>query len=504
MNKNLTILLLIILIASAFKLLFIYLYYSTDFDVHRNWLAITSSLPLYQWYFNDVSQWTLDYPPFFAYFEYILSYFAKFFDPDMLIIENVTHSTYNTILFQRLSVIITDIFLPIISSICLTKTIDIKIASIILFSSSLIIIDHMHFQYNSYILLYLFLSIKKFYDRKFIQCFLFFSILILTKHLFLPLVPIFGIILLRYHILLNNNNQYNSINKIIILLLFYITMALFILFIAFFPFIYSNSLFLYQQSNNIPSSKLHLVFLSSFFSSPLEIINKFIYPSILNQFPQIFSRLFPFGRGLVHAYWAPNIWALYLALDKFLVLIYKYMEAKSFVTFCHFSKNKFFICTLYNYLKFHYNTFIQSSENILSSSSGIVGDYALIFLPKIEPIHSFLLVLFIGVIPTTFALLFKKFPGSPTSLEEKNLIYTKQAVHLTRGVIFVTFTTFLFGYHVHEKAILIPLLLQALLINYSSLDKALFFILSLTSSVSFFPLIFGEFEYIIKGNTFYK
>ena len=74
----------IFLLVTVFKLLCalrIDLYHSTDFDVHRNWLAVTFQEPIEKWYYEDTSEWTLDYPPFFGYFQFALAKVAAEIDP---------------------------------------------------------------------------------------------------------------------------------------------------------------------------------------------------------------------------------------------------------------------------------------------------------------------------------------------------------------------------------------------------------------------------------------
>ncbi|KAJ1343682.1 hypothetical protein BSLG_001757 [Batrachochytrium salamandrivorans] len=137
------------------KLLLVPSYHSTDFEVHRNWLAITSNRPLDEWYYESTSEWTLDYPPFFAWFEWILSKFALLFDHRMLLLDNLGYSSFETILFQRLTVMATEaIFFAGVIRLLHAMKVPRKnfemFLALVFLNPGILFVDHIHFQYNAF------------------------------------------------------------------------------------------------------------------------------------------------------------------------------------------------------------------------------------------------------------------------------------------------------------------------------------------------------------------
>ncbi|RVW20179.1 putative dolichyl pyrophosphate Glc1Man9GlcNAc2 alpha-1,3-glucosyltransferase [Vitis vinifera] len=183
------------LVAACIKLLLIPSYHSTDFEVHRNWLALTHSLPLSQWYSDETSPWTLDYPPFFAYFERFLSIFANLIDPTIVNLRQGLNYNSNTVIyFQRMTVIVSDLCL-FFALYRLTAKLDSGKRNLIwvLVASSpgLFIVDHVHFQYNGFLLGILLLSLSFLEEGRDLMGGFVFAVLLCFKHLFAVAAPVY-------------------------------------------------------------------------------------------------------------------------------------------------------------------------------------------------------------------------------------------------------------------------------------------------------------------------
>lgn len=250
---------LIFLTCSFLKILTVHLYHSTDFEVHRHWLAITSHLPRNSWYFDASSEHTLDYPPLFAFGQYILGLFItkvfSQFDSDITTLTQHDYKSIPTLYFQHLTVILTDLLLfvailrciqilfrsnstsPTSSSSTATKTTSqqqnqpqsifqqqsqqlqttqsriklITLISIIFFSPALFLVDHIHFQYNGFLLGLLLLSISFHLEQRHYTGALLFTFLLWFKHIFAYSIPGYTLYLLFTFVYDYNNNDKSNI-----------------------------------------------------------------------------------------------------------------------------------------------------------------------------------------------------------------------------------------------------------------------------------------------------
>ncbi|GAA5822299.1 hypothetical protein JCM5353_001562 [Sporobolomyces roseus] len=393
------------------KVLLFSAYRSTDFEVHRNWLAITHSLPLSQWYHDTTSEWTLDYPPFFAYFERLLSLFAYIVDPKIVKLENLDYEASTAVAFQRTTVIVSELVLVFAVfrwARCSQKpdqTTAFAIAASLLFHPGLIIVDHIHFQYNGFLLGMLLWSLVAAQENNLYLCAALFAILLNFKHIFIYLAPPFLVFLFRRHCFPPGGRF--QLDRLVELGLIVLTVCG----LSFGPFVLAGG---------------------------------------FSQLQQIVSRLFPFQRGLNHAYWAGNAWALVSAADRVLV---KYLASRGVSI---------------------------STEALTSSSRGLIGSTTFGVLPNITPAATFLL---------TFSFL---------SIYLVKLWFNPTYKKFLDAVVLSAMTSFLWGWHVHEKAVLLFLVPLSLTSTEDDNHFRAFRIATVAGVCGLFPLLIKPAETPIK------
>ncbi|KAJ2004807.1 glycosyl transferase [Coemansia thaxteri] len=401
-------------VGSGIKLLLWPAYHSTDFEVHRNWLAITGSQALRRWYVEDTSEWTLDYPPFFAWFEWVLAHAARWWDPQIVRLDSMGYASSSCVAFQRLSVMVSELVLYAALGRFVRasgSSMQSKIAAALVFlSPGFLFVDHVHFQYNGFLFGILVYSLVFAMEGRDLLAGATFAALLCFKHIFMYIAPAYFVyLLLNYCVVRGSQRRAARGGR------------------------------LDMRASAWRLAKLGAVVLAVFGAA-------FGPFAALGQLPQLGARLFPFKRGLCHAFWAPNFWALYAAADRLLLVALR-------------------------------------APASASSTRGLVGDTSFGVLPAVPPLVTFAATL-LAQLPACIVLVRGR----------------RSPQRFVQSVVLCAYASFLFGWHVHEKAIILILApLGLLMAAPSQRTLRMFAVLATAGYYSLFPLLFGAQELPVKA-----
>jgi len=217
----------------------------------------------------------------------------------MVEVNNLNYASTATVVFQRFSVIVTDVVLFVaVSRFCSSQPKrkqglalfehhsdrkSLAILMVTITNAGLLIVDHIHFQYNGLLLGLFILSIAYIGEGKDLKGAFIFACLLNFKHIFIYAVPVFTVYLFR-HYCFQDVFKYSNLQEF-----------------------YSSR----PQTRFLRGRFLLLALLV------LAVCSVSLWPFVVGcgQLLQLKNRLFPWGRGLTHAYWAPNVWALYNFAD---------------------------------------------------------------------------------------------------------------------------------------------------------------------------------------------
>lgn len=177
--------------------------------------------------------------------------------------------TMGCVLYQRITVIVSElVYLLSLVYALRGRSHSTKMFAALFLQFGFVLLDDIHFQYNSMMQGLLIFSIQLMIEGKVLTSALLFSVLLNFKHIYLYVAPVY---------------------------------------------------FLYILGGYVKTNLKRLSAVAAFTLIPFALsFGPFVLKGGLSQIGIIMARLFPFQRGLVHAYWAPNFWAAYYFLDRVL------------------------------------------------------------------------------------------------------------------------------------------------------------------------------------------
>jgi alpha-1,3-glucosyltransferase len=134
-----------------------------DYEAQRHWMEITTQLPVSQWYFHDLEWWGLDYPPLTAYHSWLLGKIGSLINPDWFALYTSRGSDDPTLkVFMRATVLASDFAVYVPAAVVFVRryaringvsgwTASLALTALLM-QPGLILIDHVHFQYNAVML----------------------------------------------------------------------------------------------------------------------------------------------------------------------------------------------------------------------------------------------------------------------------------------------------------------------------------------------------------------
>ncbi|KAH7143873.1 ALG6, ALG8 glycosyltransferase family-domain-containing protein [Dactylonectria macrodidyma] len=134
-----------------------------DYEAQRHWMEVTTHLPISQWYFHDLSWWGLDYPPLTAYHSWLLGKIGALIDPSWFtLFASRGSDDPNLKIFMRATVIVSEYLIYVPAATVFVRrysrlqgvanwTSSVALVAILM-QPATILIDHVHFQYNTVML----------------------------------------------------------------------------------------------------------------------------------------------------------------------------------------------------------------------------------------------------------------------------------------------------------------------------------------------------------------